>query len=89
MAALDVCGDRSFCKVLGRSSPGLSSSVGAPQDIIFLYVRDKRTGVDRAFWNCDLFNRSNRNQCLTSANRSWIAFDGNLQTASSQPRRVL
>lgn len=90
LAALDLCGDRSFCKVIGRADPALSPSASAPGDVAFLYVRDKRTGVERAFWNCDLFQRSNRGECLTGPNLSWIAFEGNFQTDSSQwEKRVL
>ncbi len=77
MAALGMCGGQAFCKVLG-SAPG--------GDIAFLYVRDRRTGVERSFWDCEHFPRKNPAQCLDATSRSWIAFDGNRHTAKpAQP----
>lgn len=76
MAALKLCGDRSFCKVVGKVD---GSSSG---DAVFLYVRDRRTGVDRAFWDCERFHRSNSAQCLSGDNRRWLGFEGNFQTAN-------
>ena len=86
MKALDICGGNSFCKVVGRmeanvatlskNSPPTSSS----DSVAFLYVRDRRTGVDRAYWDCDNFSRPNISQCLNAKNRHWIDFNGNLQS---------
>jgi hypothetical protein len=71
MAALKLCGDRAFCKVIGRLGADASG-------VAFLYIRDRRTGVDRAFWNCQTYRRADAGQCLSAGNRRWIDFDGNL-----------
>lgn len=81
LAALDLCKGRTFCKVVGRFDAALGSS---PGEIGFLYVRDRRTGVDRAFWNCEVYHRSNTQQCFNAGNGSWIGFDGNLQSGSGR-----
>jgi len=69
--ALDRCGTRAFCKVLGTTDTG---------SIAFLYVRDQRTGVEKTLWDCTLYPRSSKAQCLEGANRSWLAFDGNMHS---------
>lgn len=74
MVALELCGERAFCKVIGRPPEGAAGSVA------FLFVRDRRTGVERVLWDCEVFRRTNPAQCLSVANRSWIGFTGNLQT---------
>lgn len=73
-AALDLCGEQRFCKVIGRK-PGASA-----EDVGFLFVRDLRTGVEQVLWDCDIFPRQRKAQCLSPANRAWLEFDGNLQT---------
>jgi Cell Wall Hydrolase len=86
MSALKLCGGDTFCKVLGWAAdsglkPSFIPSAGTVrEDIAFLYVRDRRTGVDRAFWDCDRFARPDVGQCLTGENRRWIDFKGNLGT---------
>lgn len=79
MTALGMCDGQAFCKVLG-SAPG--------GDVAFLYVRDRRTGVERTFWDCAHFPRKNPAQCLDAGNRSWIAFDGNLHSEKSARTEV-
>ncbi|MET0588689.1 MAG: cell wall hydrolase [Novosphingobium sp.] len=74
LAALDMCGDKSFCKVVG-SLP--TSSAPA-----FLYVRDRRTGVEKTYWDCGAFPRKDAAQCLSPGNR-WLAFEGNLQSGGA------
>ena len=94
MKALDICGGNSFCKVIGRvdanvatlsdNSPPKSSNAKPSHDsVAFLYVRDRRTGVDRAYWDCSHFSRSTISQCLNAKNRHWIDFNGNLQSADA------
>lgn len=73
MKALDLCGDKVFCKAIGRLNPGDTNT-----PVRFLYVRDRRTGVDQAYWDCETFRRNNPGQCLSATNRVWITFDGNL-----------
>jgi hypothetical protein len=76
IAALGLCDARAYCKVIG-SAPG--------GEVAFLYVRDRRTGVERTFWDCAQFPRKNPAQCLDGSNRSWLTFDGNLQ--SGKPKQ--
>lgn len=87
MAALDLCGRRDFCKVVGKMAPGATAVDGeaAPREVAFLYVRDRRTGVDRAFWDCATFKRSNPAQCLSGANLGWVGFDGNFSAGDKRP----
>ncbi|MEH6756676.1 MAG: cell wall hydrolase [Parasphingorhabdus sp.] len=87
MKALDICGGNSFCKVVGRMETNVatltksSPSKASNDSVAFLYVRDRRTGVDRAYWDCGHFSRPNISQCLSAKNRHWIDFNGNLQSA--------
>lgn len=85
MQALNVCGDQKFCKVVGwLESSGranaLPSSSADREAVAFLYVRDRRTGVDRAFWNCSHFERQSISQCLGADRARWIDFNGNFQS---------
>lgn len=85
MQALNVCGDQRFCKVVGwLQSSGranaLPSSSADREAVAFLYVRDRRTGVDRAFWNCSHFERQSISQCLGADRARWIDFNGNFQS---------
>lgn len=74
LAALEMCGDKSFCKVVGNLP---ASSAPA-----FLYVRDRRTGVEKTYWDCGAFPRKDAAQCLSPGNR-WLAFEGNLQSGGA------
>jgi hypothetical protein len=74
IAALEMCGNKSFCKVVGN----LPTSA-APA---FLYVRDRRTGVEKTYWDCGAFPRKDAAQCLSAGNR-WLTFEGNLQSGGA------
>lgn len=71
-AALDMCGDKPTCKVVGQGPSG---------EMAFLYVRDQRTGVEQMLWDCAAFPRRNPLQCLDASRRRWVGFDGNLSAA--------
>lgn len=75
LAALDLCAGRSFCKVLGTSADG--------GDVVFVYVRDRRTGVERTIWDCARFSRRNPEQCLGPATQRWVDFEGSLTASPS------
>ena len=75
LAALDLCGSKPFCKVIG--------TLPASAEPAFLYVRDRRTGVEQTLWDCAAFPRKNTAQCLSTDNRSWAGFDGNFQTGGA------
>ncbi|WP_159987274.1 MULTISPECIES: cell wall hydrolase [unclassified Novosphingobium] len=85
MLGLGQCEGQAYCKVVGwdRASQGF----GSPQNpvirtVAFLYVTDKRTGVEIVLWDCARFNRPSNAQCLSDANRRWISFKGDLSHAS-------
>lgn len=85
MQALNVCGSQKFCKVVGwlensGRSHALPVSAADREAVAFLYVRDRRTGVDRAFWNCSHFERQSSSQCLGADRARWIDFNGNFQS---------
>ncbi|KTE19627.1 hypothetical protein ATE67_13310 [Sphingopyxis sp. H050] len=87
MRALGVCGAQKFCKVVGwREGSGrggaLPASNAEREAVAFLYIRDRRTGVDRAFWDCAHFERQNAAQCLGTDRARWIDFNGNFQSGS-------
>lgn len=68
MAALETCGERDWCKVIGRNEGS-----AAP---VFLFLRDRRNGVERALWDCMVFKRPTTTQCFTPENRIWLSHDG-------------
>lgn len=70
MAALDLCGDREFCKVTGL----LDTDAGGKRPVAFLYVRDRQAGVEKALWDCSSFKRQASAQCFASTNRSWVGY---------------
>ena len=75
LAALDLCGSQPFCKVIG--------TLPTSAEPAFLYVRDRRTGVEQTLWDCAAFPRKNAAQCLSADNRSWAGFEGNFQTGGA------
>lgn len=70
MAALDLCGDRDFCKVTGL----LDSDGSGRRPVAFLYVRDRQAAVEKALWDCTSFKRAASAQCFSNANRQWIGY---------------
>lgn len=85
MQALARCDGTSPCKVVGWDRR--SQAYGSPQNpliasVAFLYVSDRRTGVEIVLWDCTRFNRPSDTQCLSEANRRWIRFEGDLSRAS-------
>ncbi|HKX77795.1 MAG TPA: cell wall hydrolase [Novosphingobium sp.] len=66
MGAIGKCGSRNFCKLLGR--------VGADKRLAFLYVRDRKGRVERAYWDCAIYTRDDPRDCLTVEAREWIAY---------------
>lgn len=86
LVVLDTCGERDFCKVVGRLGPQ------APEDlrrrVAFFYMRDKRTGMQKAFWNCDIYRRTMAAQCLGPGNRQWLAFEPPANAANQGSARA-
>lgn len=59
MRALAVCAERERCGVVGEllgAAPGQSPG--------FIYLRDRRTGAEGAWWDCTALPRANPARCL-------------------------
>lgn len=85
MQGLGHCTGQTYCKVVGwdRRSQGYGSpATPLIRSVAFLYVSDKRTGVEVVLWDCVRYNRPSESQCLNEANRRWISFEGDLSRAS-------
>jgi len=85
LLGLDQCRSQDYCKVVGWDRR--SQNYGSPrnpiiQSVAFLYVRDRRTGVEVVLWDCARFNRTFETQCLSDKNRRWISFRGDMSYAS-------
>jgi hypothetical protein len=57
--ALALCADRPRCAVVGTLQ---TAPPGAPP--AFLYVRDRRSGAEGAWWDCQTLPRANPTRCL-------------------------
>lgn len=53
--ALDLCGTRAYCKLTGVLDSG---------EVVFVYLRDRQSGIERALWDCAVFKRPNNRQCF-------------------------
>ena len=62
LLALEHCGTRPYCKLTGiLAEPG--ASIDRPT-VVFVYLRDRAAGIERAMWDCDVFKRPTRAQCF-------------------------
>ncbi|RGP41256.1 hypothetical protein BPTFM16_01552 [Altererythrobacter insulae] len=64
MSAMDACAGKPACHVIGYSDAA-AADVGV-QDPIFVFIRDRVSGMDLALWDCARAPRPNSNQCLPS-----------------------
>lgn len=69
--ARETCGIRSYCKFMGwtdgrRAPSGLPISPEALADMSFSYLRDEKTGFEKALWNCAEFKRRTDAECMKS-----------------------
>jgi hypothetical protein len=75
-----ACGPRGYCKVLAWADPdlmpkGLPIEPAARTSMAYSYIRDRK-GAGQSRWNCGLYPRDNKRQCLPgSAGRSFPAKD--------------
>ncbi len=64
-----ACGNRSYCKVLAWSDDTLMPK-GLPIDsrerasMSFTYLRDRKAGLQKKLWNCALFPRERKSDCM-------------------------
>lgn len=85
LQGLSRCAGERYCKIVGWDQR--SKEHGSPENplirtVAFLYVTDKRTGVEIVLWDCTRFNRPSDSQCLSDRNRRWIGFQGDLSRAT-------
>lgn len=88
MAALDLCGDRDFCKVTGL----LDGEGSGKRPVAFVYVRDRQATVEKALWDCASFKRLTSAQCFSNANRQWIGYSAQKRKnaqRSEEPRETV
>ncbi len=67
--AQQACGIRDYCKVLGWSDPKLMpTGFPIPEEQLasmsFSYLRIKAQGFEKALWNCAIFPRQDKKQCI-------------------------
>ena len=63
MRALAACADRDRCAVVGELLSAAATGAKA-QGPAFVYVRDRRTGAEGAWWDCQALPRANPTRCL-------------------------
>lgn len=61
VVALSLCKSRDMaCRVAGHAPDGL----GKKKAYDFYFYRDAGRGVETIYWNCDIYPRSNQQQCM-------------------------
>ena len=62
LLAFEHCGTREYCKLTGvLVEPG--AAIGRPT-VVFVYLRNRAAGIERAMWDCDVFKRPTKTQCF-------------------------
>jgi Cell Wall Hydrolase len=64
-----TCGTRDYCKVMGwtdrRSIPkGGTADEKALAALAFSYLRNRYEGFEKSLWNCVVFSRADKRQCI-------------------------
>ena len=67
--ALAACGTRPYCKLMAWSDradtpTALPADARRIQALAFSYLRDRRTGFDKALWDCARFKRASPGDCM-------------------------
>lgn len=67
--ALAACGMLDHCKVMGwaeiaETPRGFPVDPAALANMSFSYLRDRRTSYEKALWNCDEFDRTDKTECM-------------------------
>lgn len=63
------CGDRAYCKVMVWRDPAaaptkLPLAIDEIRSMAFSYRRDRKLGTERALWNCAIYPRDDRRDCM-------------------------
>jgi spore germination cell wall hydrolase CwlJ-like protein len=83
MMALPTCGEREVCKVIGRLNASAPAELRSR--VAFIHLRDRRTGMLKTYWNCEIYRRNMASQCLGPESRQWLTWEA---PAEAQPRPV-
>lgn len=63
------CAGKSYCKILGWLEDGSIPEVGelgeaGRNSMVFSYLRDEKNGFEKALWNCGIYPRADKRQCM-------------------------
>ncbi|NJM51158.1 MAG: hypothetical protein HC843_10020 [Sphingomonadales bacterium] len=63
------CAGKSYCKIMGWLDGGSVPEVGeigeaGRNSMVFSYLRDEANGFEKALWNCAIYPRKNKSQCM-------------------------
>lgn len=63
------CAGKSYCKILGWLEGGAIPEVGevgetGRNSMVFSYLRDTKNGFEKALWNCKIYPRADKRQCM-------------------------
>lgn len=83
-----ACGEREYCRVMGWNEKRLTPAQ-LPLDpnqvagMAFSYLRDRAKGFDKPLWNCVLFPRADKRECMKVQVLMPRPTPGNLEAAPS------
>lgn len=63
------CANKSYCKILGWLDENNIPEVGeigdsARSSMVFSYLRDEKNNFEKALWNCNIYPRADKRQCM-------------------------
>ncbi|MFC4291736.1 cell wall hydrolase [Sphingorhabdus arenilitoris] len=63
------CAGKSYCKIMGWLDGGSVPEVGeigeaGRNSMVFSYLRDEKNGFEKALWNCTIYPRKDKRQCM-------------------------
>jgi hypothetical protein len=72
ISAAQTCSSRDYCKVIGWADAAMvpkGSDINDAQQaaIAFSYLRNREQGFEKALWNCTIFPRLDKRQCMKNA----------------------
>lgn len=69
VAAKDKCGNNDICSIFGwRNKVDMARALPMTdrelKTLSFSYTINRTTGFERSLWNCDIYPKKNRDECL-------------------------
>ena len=63
------CAGKKYCKILGWLDDGNIPEVGdvgeaGRNSMVFSFLRDEKNGFEKALWNCKIYPRADKRQCM-------------------------